>query len=80
MPVGVRLEAHDAGAHRLIGEMGGQRGAAAGAYVAADDGVRVHCTGSPSTVANKGTDNANKGTDRRASTRALHRQSFHSGQ
>jgi hypothetical protein len=42
------LEAHDAGAHRLHGEMGGQRGAAA-ARVAADDGVRVHCTGRPST-------------------------------
>ncbi len=49
----VPLEAHDPGAHRLHGDMGGQRGAAAaaGAYVAADEGVRVHCTGRPSTVA-----------------------------
>jgi hypothetical protein len=45
------LRGPDAGAHRLIGEMGGQRGAAADARAAADEGVRVHCTGSPSTVA-----------------------------
>ena len=37
------------GAHRLHGEMGGQRAAAAAdARVVADEGVRVNCTGSPS--------------------------------
>jgi hypothetical protein len=51
VPLGAGWVPLEAPTHRLCCEMGGQRGAAADAYVVADDGVRVHCTGRPSTVA-----------------------------